>query len=99
MSNKKCPLGHKCEKCLWYLDWYTTDLSTGKVEQTKQCILISQSQFLGDISNKLDRNQKAIESLRNETVNGQQEFNRLIEFGLRKRPKEIKIDKEKKDAW
>ncbi len=88
MPNKKCPLKQKCEKCLWYLDWYTTDLTTGKVEQTKQCILISQSQLLGDISNKLDRNQKAIESFRNETVIGQNTFNKLFEFGLRKRLKE-----------
>lgn len=87
---KECPLGGECEKCILYLDWYTTEKATEKVEHTKQCLFISQTQLLGDISNKLDRNQAAIESFRNETVKGQAEFNKLFAFGLTKKLKEIK---------
>ena len=85
MSGKECPLGGKCESCVLYLDWYTTELSTDKVEHKKQCLFISQTQLLGDISRKLDRNQKAIESFRNEMVKGQGEFNELIALSSIKR--------------
>lgn len=85
MKDKECPLGGKCEDCVLYLNWYTTELATEKVEHKKQCLFISQTQLLGDISNKLDRNQKAIESFRNETVKGQAEFNELFALGLAKK--------------
>ncbi len=85
MPEKECPLGGKCETCVLYLDWYTTELATEKVEHTNQCLFISQTQLLGDISKKLDRNQKAIESFRNEMVKGQGEFNELIASGSGKR--------------
>ena len=75
---KECPLGGQCEKCIMYLNWYTTELATEKVEHTKQCLFISQTQFLGDMSKKLDRNQAAVESFRNEMVKGQMEFNTMI---------------------
>jgi len=78
MAEKECPLGGQCETCIMYLDWYTTELTTDKVEHTKQCLFISQTQFLGDMSKKLDRNQAAVESFRNEMVKGQMEFNTMI---------------------
>lgn len=79
---KECPLGAKCENCILYLDWYTTEKATEKVEHKKQCLFISQTQLLGDISNKLDRNQAAIESFRNEMVAGQIDFNKLVALGI-----------------
>jgi len=78
---KECPLGGQCEKCIMYLNWYTTELATEKVEHTKQCLFISQTQLLGDMSKKLDRNQAAVESFRNEMVKGQMEFNTMISRG------------------
>ncbi len=85
--DKECPLGAKCESCILYLDWYTTEIATEKVDHKKQCLFISQTQLLGDISNKLDRNQKAIESFRNEMVEGQFNFNKLITLGMAKKLK------------
>ena len=79
---KECPLGGQCEKCILYIDWYTTEIATEKVEHTKQCLFISQTQLMADISNKLDRNQKAIESFRNEMVVGQNDFNKLLALGI-----------------
>lgn len=89
----KCPHGKKCEKCIFYLDWYTTD-SEGKVSSTKQCTTISQTILLSDISKKLDRVQKAIESLRNTELGNASLMGTLLGKIVHKQ-EEIKCEKSK----
>ena len=90
---KKCPLGMDCERivdntierCEWY-----QEIITGRNAQTDEklkkrvCVMILNNLLLMESNKRLVGNQAAIESLRNETVNGQNEFNNLFQQAIKK---------------
>lgn len=82
-----CPLGCDCEKvqddkilrCSWYVNMKGTDPNTGEEVDDSGCSIAWMPILQVEMS-KTNRGQtEALESFRNETVKGQQEFNNLIQ--------------------
>ena len=81
-----CPLGSECEtaegkvikRCAWYTKMIGLDPSTGKEVEDWACSM-SWMPMLQVETSKTNRSRVvALESLRNETVKGQEEFNKLV---------------------
>lgn len=81
-----CPLGSTCEeavdgvikRCAWYTKMVGLDPNTGKEVDDWACSMAWMPMLQVEMS-KTNRGQtKALESLRNETVKGQAEFNSLV---------------------
>jgi hypothetical protein len=81
-----CPLGSTCEeavdgvikRCAWYTKMVGLDPNTGKEVDDWACSMAWMPMLQVEMS-KTNRGQtEALESLRNETVKGQAEFNSLV---------------------
>ena len=81
-----CPLGSTCEeavdgvikRCAWYTKMVGLDPNTGKEVDDWACSMSWMPMLQVEMS-KTNRGQtEALESLRNETVKGQAEFNSLV---------------------
>ena len=81
-----CPLGSECEtaegkvikRCAWYTKMVGLDPNTGKEVDDWACSMSWMPMLQVEMS-KTNRGQtEALESLRNETVKGQAEFNSLV---------------------
>jgi len=81
-----CPLGSTCEeavdgaikRCAWYTKMVGLDPNTGKEVDEWACAMSWMPMLQVEMS-KTNRGQtEALESLRNETVKGQAEFNNII---------------------
>ena len=89
-----CPLGSTCEeavdgiikRCAWYTKMVGLDPNTGKEVDDWACSMAWMPMLQVEMS-KTNRGQtEALESMRNETVKGQEEFNKLIVNTRRKLP-------------
>ena len=82
-----CPLGSQCEvvvdnvikRCAWYVKLTGTDPSTGKDVDEWGCSMSFMPMLMVEMSGTNRGQTKALESLRNETVKGQQEFNEIFD--------------------
>jgi hypothetical protein len=81
-----CPLGSTCEeavdgvikRCAWYTKMVGTDPNTGKEVDDSACSMAWMPMLQVEMS-KTNRGQtEALESMRNETVKGQAEFNDIV---------------------
>jgi len=81
-----CPLGSECEtaegkvikRCAWYTKMIGLDPSTGKEVEDWACSMSWMPMLQVEMS-KTNRGQTAaLESFRNETTKGQEEFNKLV---------------------
>jgi hypothetical protein len=81
-----CPLGSTCEeavdgvikRCAWYTKMVGLDPNTGKEVDDWACSMAWMPMLQVEMS-KTNRGQtEALESLRNETVKGQAEFNDIV---------------------
>ena len=81
-----CPLGSDCEtaegkvikRCAWYTKMIGLDPSTGKEVEDWACSMSWMPMLQVEMS-KTNRGQTAaLESFRNETTKGQEEFNKLV---------------------
>ncbi len=81
-----CPLGSTCEeavdgvikRCAWYTKMVGLDPNTGKEIDDWACAMAWMPMLQVEMS-KTNRGQtEALESLRNETVKGQAEFNDIV---------------------
>jgi hypothetical protein len=81
-----CPLGSTCEevkdgvikRCAWYTKMVGLDPNTGKEVDDWACAMAWMPMLQVEMS-KTNRGQtEALESLRNETVKGQAEFNDIV---------------------
>jgi len=81
-----CPLGSTCEeavdgvikRCAWYTKMVGLDPNTGKEVDDWACSMAWMPMLQVEMS-KTNRGQtEALESFRNETVKGQEEFNSLV---------------------
>lgn len=82
-----CPLGSECEeakdgkiiRCAWYTKLVGQDPNTGDELEDWSCAIAWLPTLQVEMA-KTNRGQTAaLESFRNETVKGQQEFNNLVE--------------------
>ena len=81
-----CPLGAKCREikndeiheCNWYVTLQGQDPQTGEVHNDKACALSWLPLLLIENSKNQVLNNAAIESFRNEMVDGQNMFNNLL---------------------
>jgi hypothetical protein len=81
-----CPLGSECEtvegkvikRCAWYTRIVGLDSNTGKEVDEWSCSMSWMPLLQVEMANTNRGQTKALESFRNETVKGQDEFNRLV---------------------
>ena len=81
-----CPLGSTCEeavdgvikRCAWYTKMVGLDPNTGKEVDDWACAMAWMPMLQVEMSSTNRGQTQALESLRNETVKGQEEFNKLI---------------------
>jgi hypothetical protein len=81
-----CPLGSECEtvvgkvikRCAWYCKLVGNDPSTGKDVDEWGCSMSFMPMLMVEMSGTNRGQTEALESMRNETVKGQEEFNKLI---------------------
>ena len=82
-----CPLGNECEtaegkkiiRCAWYTKMMGEDPQTGKDIEEWACAMAWMPTLQVEMARTNRGQTAALESFRNETVKGQQEFNSLIE--------------------
>lgn len=92
---KSCPLGHTCEqvkdgkihRCPSYISLAGTDAQGNQVNEFRCSIFEWQPILLLEISATIRGNQAAIESFRNETVRGQENFLSLAQAAMQNRLK------------
>jgi len=85
-----CPLGSECEevkdnkimRCAWYTKMVGLDPNTGKEEDDWACAMSWMPMLMVEMSSTNRGQTSAIESFRNETVKGQENFNNIIKKGL-----------------
>ena len=81
-----CPLGSECEeiknnkiyRCMWYTKVMGYDVNTGKEVDEWACAITWMPRMQIETSATNRGVSQAIESFRNETIQGQKEFNTLI---------------------
>jgi hypothetical protein len=81
-----CPLGSTCEeavdgvikRCAWYTKMVGLDPNTGKEVDDWACAMSWMPMLQVEVSSTNRGQTKALESFRNETVKGQDEFNSLV---------------------
>ena len=81
-----CPLGSTCEeavdgvikRCAWYTKMVGLDPNTGKEVDDWACSMSWMPMLQVEMSNTNRGQTAALESLRNETVKGQAEFNSIV---------------------
>ena len=81
-----CPLGSTCEeavdgvikRCAWYTKMVGLDPNTGKEVDDWACAMSWMPMLQVEMSSTNRGQTKALESFRNETVKGQDEFNSLV---------------------
>ena len=81
-----CPLGSTCEeavdgvikRCAWYTKMVGLDPNTGKEVDDWACSMSWMPMLQVEMSSTNRGQTKALESFRNETVKGQEEFNSLV---------------------
>jgi len=81
-----CPLGSKCEetkdgkimRCAWYTHMIGNDPNTGKETDDWSCAIAWMPTLQVEVSRTNRGQTEALESFRNETVRGQDTFNKLI---------------------
>ena len=81
-----CPLGSECEtaegkiikRCAWYTKMVGLDPNTGKEVDDWACSMSWMPMLQVEMSRTNRGQTKALESFRNETVKGQQEFNKIV---------------------
>lgn len=89
-----CPLGHKCEKrvddetierCAWYVEMHGEHPTTKEQLNTFRCSLAWMPILLVENAQTNRGQTAAIESLRNEQVNGQRQFLSLLQQAATKK--------------
>jgi hypothetical protein len=88
-----CPLGSACEevkdnkihRCAWYTKLVGLDPNTGKEVDDWACAMSWMPMLQVEMSSTNRGQTVAIESFRNETVKGQQEFNTLTRQIVKKK--------------
>jgi len=81
-----CPLGSTCEeavdgvikRCAWYTKMVGLDPNTGKEIDDWACAMSWMPMLQVEMSSTNRGQTKALESFRNETVKGQEEFNDIV---------------------
>jgi hypothetical protein len=81
-----CPLGSTCEeavdgvikRCAWYTKMVGLDPNTGKEVDDWACSMSWMPMLQVEMSNTNRGQTQALESFRNETVKGQEEFNKIV---------------------
>jgi hypothetical protein len=81
-----CPLGSECEtvvgkvikRCAWYCKLTGADPSTGKDVDEWGCSMSFMPMLMVEMSGTNRGQTEALESMRNETVKGQAEFNEIV---------------------
>ena len=81
-----CPLGSTCEeavdgvikRCAWYTKMVGLDPNTGKEVDDWACAMSWMPMLQVEMSRTNRGQTQALESLRNETVKGQAEFNEIV---------------------
>lgn len=81
-----CPLGSECEtaegkkikRCAWYTKVVGIDANTGKEVDDWACAMAWMPTLQVEMASTNRGQTQALESFRNETVKGQQEFNQII---------------------
>ena len=81
-----CPLGSTCEeavdgvikRCAWYTKMVGLDPNTGKEVDDWACAMSWMPMLQVEMSSTNRGQTQALESFRNETVKGQEEFNKIV---------------------
>tara|TARA_R110000824_G_scaffold101901_5_gene241943 strand:- start:1436 stop:1750 length:315 start_codon:yes stop_codon:yes gene_type:complete len=81
-----CPLGSECEeikdnkihRCMWYTKVVGMDANTGDMVDSWSCAISWMPTLQVEMSQTNRSQSAALESFRNETVKGQDEFNKLV---------------------
>jgi hypothetical protein len=81
-----CPLGSTCEeavdgvikRCAWYTKMVGLDPNTGKEVDDWACAMAWMPMLQVEMSSTNRGQTQALESFRNETVKGQEEFNEIV---------------------
>ena len=81
-----CPLGSECEtvkdgsihRCAWYTKVAGVDSNTGQEVDDWACAMSWMPMLQVEMSSTNRGQTAALESFRNETVKGQEEFNKLV---------------------
>ena len=85
-----CPLGSECEeirdnkiyRCMWYTKVSGYDVNSGKEIDEWSCAITWMPRLQIEMSATSRGTSQAIESFRNETIKGQNEFNKLISSNI-----------------
>lgn len=85
-----CPLGSKCteikdnkiHKCMWYQKMQGVNPQTGEPVDTENCAIIWHNILLIENSAQQRSTSAAVESFRNETVQGQSMMNSILAAGV-----------------
>ena len=93
-----CPLGHKCQeikdnkihRCMWYTKIVGTNPQTGEEVDQWNCAMGWIPILLVENSQTNRGQTQAIESMRNETVKGQQIFNEIVQQAAQRKRLENK---------
>lgn len=89
-----CPLGHTCEKavdghlevCAWWVELAGNDPQTGQpLQNVKRCAIAWMPLLQVEVAGTNRGQTAAIESFRNETVNGQNMTNKILHAAATKR--------------
>lgn len=86
---RTCPFGHECEKahdgylerCILYEEYPVDNLATGETTHERQCSINWAARMSYNVLGGVRSHAAATESFRNEMVEGQQEFNRVMISG------------------
>lgn len=80
MAEKTCPLGHTCDKCLWYVA--RAGQAQGQpVEVKTQCAVLWMGDLLIPLLKSTNGTAAAVESFRNEMVRGNGELSSFLLAG------------------
>jgi hypothetical protein len=66
---KKCPLGAKCESCLWYMQM-TKQNAAGEMHVEEKCAIVWLPELMIENSRLTHSGTVAVENFRNEMVKG-----------------------------
>jgi hypothetical protein len=78
VTEKTCPLGHTCATCLWHVHLYGQHPQTGALLDNWGCAIAYLPVLLVETGQQTKQAAAAIESFRNEMVEGQAETARLL---------------------
>ncbi len=83
--NRTCPLGHECHRCHWQVKLRGQNPQTGQEIDTEQCAIAWLPMLLIENAGLQRGTAAAVESFRNEMVNGNEVLGMLMHSAANKR--------------